>query len=176
MPINDTFSYEDLISTSPDLITIRTELTPLKKALNESSELATTLKLWIQLNVPRIEDGNNFGVSVQETIVQELSRAEEAGMAALQSRSKMVSKIVKRSTSRHCSPIHPSTNPICSRCQFNSSDPAVYALLENDRRFLNNIWMGWSDLRNNYAILNDVITKNIEKLLNPRSENSGNMY
>eukprot|EP00128_Syssomonas_multiformis_P003049 Colp12_sorted_trinity150504_noHs@21235 len=31
----------------------------------ELIELCNTVKLWIQLNIPRIEDGNNFGVSVQ---------------------------------------------------------------------------------------------------------------
>jgi len=28
-------------------------------------EMCDLLKIWIQLNIPKIEDGNNFGVSVQ---------------------------------------------------------------------------------------------------------------
>jgi hypothetical protein len=38
--------------------------------------MINTVKIWIQLNIPRIEDGNNFGVSIQEETVSELSRAE----------------------------------------------------------------------------------------------------
>jgi len=34
-----------------------------------SSFLKLLSQIWIQLNVPRIEDGNNFGVSVQGTRV-----------------------------------------------------------------------------------------------------------
>ncbi len=39
-------------------------------------EAINTVKMWIQLNVPRIEDGNNFGVSIQEETINELGRAE----------------------------------------------------------------------------------------------------
>lgn len=64
-------------------------------------ELCNTVKIWIQLNIPRMEDGNNFGVSVQEETVNELSRAEDSGFALLDTitkyyvtRGKLVSKVV----------------------------------------------------------------------------------
>ena len=28
-------------------------------------KMCNAVKIWIQLNIPRIEDGNNFGVSIQ---------------------------------------------------------------------------------------------------------------
>jgi hypothetical protein len=40
-------------------------LDTLKKELLIFLEYLNTVKLWIQLNVPRIEDGNNFGVGIQ---------------------------------------------------------------------------------------------------------------
>ena len=58
-----------------------------------------TVKIWIQLNIPRIEDGNNFGVSIQEETVSELSRAEDSGFAVLESMAKyyvMRAKLVSR--------------------------------------------------------------------------------
>lgn len=42
------------------------------------SRIVVALKLWISLNVPRIEDGNNFGVSVQEEFIANLMRMEGA--------------------------------------------------------------------------------------------------
>lgn len=48
----------------------------LKKEILDLIEMINTVKIWIQLNIPRIEDGNNFGVSIQEDTVNELSRAE----------------------------------------------------------------------------------------------------
>ncbi len=48
----------------------------LKKEVMELVEMLNTVKIWIQLNIPKIEDGNNFGVSIQEETVSELGRAE----------------------------------------------------------------------------------------------------
>ncbi|KNC72720.1 hypothetical protein SARC_14719, partial [Sphaeroforma arctica JP610] len=37
----------------------------LKMEILQLVEFCNTVKIWIQLNIPRIEDGNNFGVSIQ---------------------------------------------------------------------------------------------------------------
>uniref|UniRef100_A0A672KTI3 Proteasome activator complex subunit 3 n=1 Tax=Sinocyclocheilus grahami TaxID=75366 RepID=A0A672KTI3_SINGR len=39
-------------------------------------EKCNTVKMWVQLLIPRIEDGNNFGVSIQEETVAELRTVE----------------------------------------------------------------------------------------------------
>jgi hypothetical protein len=51
-------------------------------------EHLNTVKIWIQLNIPRIEDGNNFGVSIQEETLNELGRAEDAAFGSLDNMSK----------------------------------------------------------------------------------------
>lgn len=58
--------------------------------------------MWIQLNIPKISDGNNFGVGVQEEIVAMLKSGRASGMNVLDStikyyatRAKLVTKIVK---------------------------------------------------------------------------------
>ena len=40
-------------------------LDKLKKEFNELVEAAINVKIWVALNIPKVEDGNNFGVSVQ---------------------------------------------------------------------------------------------------------------
>ena len=37
----------------------------LKSEILQMVDMCNSVKLWIQLNIPRIEDGNNFGVSIQ---------------------------------------------------------------------------------------------------------------
>lgn len=128
----------------------------LKGELLELIEMINTVKIWIQLNIPRIEDGNNFGVSIQEETVNELGRAEDVGFNALEamtkyflSRAKIVSKVLKY--------------------------PGIvdyrHSLKELDEKEYINLRLCCLDLRNNYAILHDMIMKNMEKIKTPRSNN-----
>jgi len=128
----------------------------LKKELLEIVEMINIVKLWIQLNIPRIEDGNNFGVSIQEETVNELSRAEDAGFAVLESmtkyfvtRAKLISKVLK----------------------YPAVEDYRKSVIEIDEKEFINLRMCCMDLRNNYAILHDMILKNLEKIKTPRSSN-----
>jgi len=128
----------------------------LKKEILELIEMINTVKVWIQLNIPRIEDGNNFGVSIQEDTVNELGRAEDSGFSVLESmtkyyvtRAKLVTKVLK----------HPNIQDYRQ------------SVLELDEKELINLRLCCLDLRNNYAILHDMITKNMEKIKTPRSSN-----
>ena len=40
------------------------------------SERCATVRIWITLLIPKIEDGNNFGVGVQEDALAELRQVE----------------------------------------------------------------------------------------------------
>jgi len=131
-------------------------LSALKKELLELVEMINTVKLWIQLNIPRIEDGNNFGVSIQEETVNELSRAEDSGFAVLESmtkyfvtRAKLVSKVLK----------------------YPNVQDYRQSVVEIDEKEFINLRMCCMDLRNNYSILHDMILKNLEKIKTPRSSN-----
>lgn len=62
--------------------------------------LSSFVSSFSQLNIPRIEDGNNFGVSVQEEVLNELTRSEDSAFGALDSatkyfvsRGKLISKV-----------------------------------------------------------------------------------
>eukprot|EP01116_Phalansterium_solitarium_P006097 TRINITY_DN18411_c0_g1_i1.p1 TRINITY_DN18411_c0_g1~~TRINITY_DN18411_c0_g1_i1.p1 ORF type:complete len:240 (-),score=55.59 TRINITY_DN18411_c0_g1_i1:908-1627(-) len=135
--------------------------TLLKKELLEMIEMCNTVKIWIQLNIPRIEDGNNFGVSIQEETVNELGRSEEACFSVLESiakyyltRAKLVSKCLK----------HPEI------------DDYRQTVAEMDQKEYIGQRLCVLDLRNSYAILHDLISKNIEKLVTPRTSNPQALY
>jgi len=132
----------------------------LKKEILDLIEVINTVKIWIQLNIPRIEDGNNFGVSIQEETVNELGRAEDSGFAVLESmtkyfvtRAKLVSKVQK----------YP--NILDYR----------QSVMELDEKEFINLRLCCLDLRNNYAILHDMIIKNLEKIKTPRTSHHNNL-
>ena len=126
----------------------------LRKELLEVIDNFDTVKLWIQLNIPRIEDGNNFGVSVQEDTVSEVSRAEDNAFALLEvitkyyiARAKLVTKCFK----------YP-----------NLADFETAVSEVDQKQYLNTV-LSVVDLRNNYALIYDMVIKNMDKLENPRS-------
>eukprot|EP00727_Mastigamoeba_balamuthi_P012704 m51a1_g8056 putative proteasome activator complex subunit 3 isoform x2 (293) ;mRNA; r:122879-123898 len=128
----------------------------LKRELVEMIEAMNTVKVWIQLNIPRIEDGNNFGVNIQEETVSELGRAEDAGFAALEnvtkyylSRAKLVTKVHK----------------------YPGVEDYLRAVVELDQKQYTNLRLSVLDLRNNYGIIYDLIVKNLEKIQSPRGSN-----
>jgi len=129
-------------------------LTLLKKQVLEFIGNLNIIKIWIQLNVPRIEDGNNFGVAIQEDTLNELGRAEDASFASLDSmtkyfvtRAKLVSKCLK----------------------YPGVQDYQESIMELDEKEYIDLKLAYKELRNNYAILYDMITKNLEKIEQPRS-------
>lgn len=89
------------VSSSPAFRFYLAEYNAVKEELFELSSLIGKVKLWIQLNVPRIEDGNNFGVGVQNDMIGQLGRAEDSALSAADAlsqyfshRAKMVAKVL----------------------------------------------------------------------------------
>lgn len=125
--------------------------------LYEILEMLSAVKANFQLHVPRIEDGNNFGVAVQEEVITEISKSEEYVYMALEkvtkyfaSRGTIVAKMIK--------------------------SPQVLdyrnALVECDRQSVYRLRVTISDIRNNLLSLTDIIEKNKSKLENPRGTSS----
>ncbi|XP_013786321.1 proteasome activator complex subunit 3-like isoform X1 [Limulus polyphemus] len=132
-----------------------------KPRVKDLVEDTNKLKMWIQFMIPRIEDGNNFGVSVQEDTLGEIRTVESEGASYFDqlsryymTRAKIVSKVAK------------------------------YPYIEDYRRTVDELdekeYIGLrlvlSEVRNHYATLHDVITKNMEKIKRPRTSNSEAMY
>jgi len=126
----------------------------LQKEILEMSEMINALSIWVKLNVPRIADGNNFGVEVQEEITKVLESAEDAGYDVLDSFATYHST---RGTILVNVLAHP--NIIDFR----------HALQELDEKTYIKTCLLANELRNDYITLYDLLAKNMDTLITPRS-------
>lgn len=125
----------------------------LKPMVSRLMEETSQVRIWITLLIPKIEDGNNFGVSIQEEALLEIKLVEAQAAEFIShvpeyftNRGKALSKTVK----------YP---------QIQDYRRLVKQLDENEYYYLRTVLM---ELRNHYAILHDIITKNLDKIRAPR--------
>lgn len=142
------------VAVNPGIAAILIEV---KQEILDLVNFMGVLQLWVRLNVPKIEDGDNFGVSVQDEILQMLATGRASGQVVLQSitayyfrRGKLVTLAQK----------HPLV--------------ADYprGIMELDEKQFTDLLESWMDLRNNYSLLRDKIVKNLPKLEKPRKPNT----
>lgn len=131
---------------------------PIIRKLVEDSNL---LKMWISFMIPKIEDGNNFGVSIQEDTLAEIQTVESEAAAFFDqisryflTRAKVVSKVAK----------------------YPHIDDYRRAVVELDEKEYLSLWLVVCEVRNRYSSLHDIVIKNLEKLKKPRSSNAENLY
>ncbi|GFW32188.1 proteasome activator complex subunit 3 [Trichonephila clavipes] len=132
-----------------------------KPRIQQLVEDANVLKMWIQFLIPRIEDGNNFGVSIQEDTLGEIRTVESEAAAYFDqisryflTRGKIVSKVAK----------------------YPHVDDFRRTVSELDEKEFLSMRLIICELRNHYATLHDLITKNLEKIKKPRTSNADTMY
>lgn len=133
----------------------------LKSNITQLIEDNYVLKLWITLLIPKIEDGNNFGVSVQNTVLKLIYNNDSAAITYLgklsryyEYRGKLISKVVK----------YPFIEDYRVAVEeFDEKKNFEISLILREIYFFN-------------TILYDVITKNFEKIKNPRSSNIDCLY
>jgi proteasome activator subunit 3 (PA28 gamma) len=136
-------------------------ISQVKPKIRQLVEDANLLKMWILFLIPRIEDGNNFGVSIQEDTLGEIRTVESEAAAYFDqisryflSRGKIVAKIAK----------------------YPHVEDFRRTLAEIDEKQFLSLRLVVAELRNHYATLHDIITKNLEKIRKPRTSNNENMY
>jgi len=131
---------------------------PLMRGLMEHANM---VRMWINFLIPKIEDGNNFGVSIQEDVVAEARTVESEASGYLDQvtryylqRARIITKIAK----------------------YPHIDDYRQSIKELDEKQMLNLQNAILEMRNHYASLHDIIMKNIDKIKVPRSANSANMY
>ncbi|TRM65917.1 proteasome activator pa28 [Schizophyllum amplum] len=150
--------YPEAVSANQRLVGLHTFI---KRECEELGVLVDQVKLWITLTMPKIEDGDNFGVEIQTEVLSELDRVHQSAYnlrdLARQDhldRAKICSKLIK----------YP-----------NIEDYAV-ALKEHDEKHLYMARENLTDIRNLYAVMTDLIHKNISKIRAPKANNSMGLY
>ncbi|KAL5639333.1 hypothetical protein ACGC1H_006743 [Rhizoctonia solani] len=134
----------------------------LKQEYMELVDLCDKVKLWVNLTMPKIEDGDNFGVQIQEEVLNELHRAQDSGYNLRDAVSKS-----------H----HINRAKICSKIlKYPHVEDYAIALREHDEKQFYMALRNLIDLRNIYAVLTDVIHKNFQKIRAPKGNNGAAMY
>merc|ERR1712062_208591 len=112
---------------------------------------------WINLHIPKHEDGNNFGVEVQEEALQELAAVKEETFTSLEeqsayhmARASIMEKITQEG---------------------NIKDLKIF-IYEEDEKQCRRLRMMAMNLRTHYTTVLDTITKNYEKIINPKGSSS----
>ncbi|RLN50807.1 hypothetical protein BBJ29_002307 [Phytophthora kernoviae] len=152
------------------------------------------LQLWIQLQVPKVEDGNNFGVEVQKYAYTTLKEALEKWQKVWDSladystaRATAVEKINAKLSSETSTTTTATSSrggkdgdedkSVTAKVDKQSStgtqagEDAVAAVVELDIKWYFNLARALEGVRDQYAVTADVITKNKEKIELPRGKN-----
>lgn len=124
-------------------------------------ETCITVSCWIAHLIPKIEDGNDFGVAIQEKILERITAVKTKVEGFQTNINKYFSErgdaVAKASKDTHV---------MDYRSLVHEKDEAAYS----------EIRVIVLDIRGFYAELYDVISKNLEKVTNPKGEEKPSMY
>lgn len=133
---------------------VKPEIQTLKEKLN-------TVSMWLQLQVPKIEDGNNFGVAVQEKVFELLTNTRTRVEAFQTQISKYYSErgdtVAKASKNSHVGDYR---QLVHEQDQYQYWELRLVVL----------------DIRSTYAVLFDIINKNYDKIKKPRGDGKALIY
>ncbi|KAJ8374890.1 hypothetical protein SKAU_G00054700 [Synaphobranchus kaupii] len=136
-------------------------LKEIKPHIQTLKEKLNTVSMWVQLQIPKIEDGNNFGVAVQEKVFELLTntRTKIEGFQTQISKyySERGDAVAKASKQPHVGDFR----------------QLVHELDQHQYCELRIVVL---EIRNTYAVLHDIINKNYDKIKKPRGDSKALIY
>ncbi|XP_014353054.1 proteasome activator complex subunit 1 [Latimeria chalumnae] len=136
-------------------------LNRVKPEIQEVKEKLNMVSIWLQLQIPKVEDGNNFGVAVQEKVFELMTntRTKIEGFQTQISKyfSERGDAVAKAAKQPHVGDYRQLVHEL---------DEAEYA----------EIRVMVMEIRNTYAILHDIVFKNYEKIKKPKGESRAPIY
>ncbi|EGC33641.1 hypothetical protein DICPUDRAFT_36346 [Dictyostelium purpureum] len=146
-------SLENLMKINKKIIEAHTKL---RKDYIEVIEIFSTIRAWIHMNIPRIEDGNNFGVDIQEDVVATLTKLEDVYTTLLET----------------CESYFTSRAQYMKRAlKYKEIDSYRHVIAQIDEKEFIKFNFAYFDLANNYSTTYSLIVKNFAKLEQPRPTN-----
>lgn len=155
----ESFNFDyDVVNTNPQVSSRIDVIKPLIRQLFEDANL---LKMWINLIVPKIADGHNFGVEIQYEALKEIQIVESKAAAYFNQisyyfkvRADLVSAVNRK------------------------PDVQDYqrAVNETDENEFFSTGLMVNEIRDHYTALHDMISKNMEKLKKPRPTPNIHLY
>lgn len=133
----------------------------LKPEVRTIVEKCNTVRMWVTLLIPKIEDGNNFGVQIQEETLGELRSVESESASFLD---QMTKYFLTRA------------QVIAKAAKYPHVEDFRQFIIELDEKQFLSLRLIAAELRNHYSVLHDMILKNIEKIKKPRNSNIDGMY
>jgi proteasome activator subunit 3 (PA28 gamma) len=158
--VNETVNarYPELVHAN-NLISKLHETVKLECA--QLSDSCDKVKLWVNLTMPKIEDGDNFGVQIQEEVLSELLRSQESAYN------------IRDAARQH----HLARAKICSKLiKYPHVEDYALGLKEHDEKQFFFTRQNLIDIRNVYAVLTDILHKNIAKIRAPKGNNGVGLY
>uniref|UniRef100_A0A3P9QGV2 Proteasome activator complex subunit 2 n=1 Tax=Poecilia reticulata TaxID=8081 RepID=A0A3P9QGV2_POERE len=136
-------------------------LDKVKPEIMDLRETILAVSCWIQHLIPKIEDGNDFGVAIQEKILERIAAVKTKVDGFQTNINKYFSErgdaVAKASKDTHV---------MDYRSLVHEKDGAIFS----------EIRVIVLDIRGFYAELYDIIVKNLEKVTNPKGEEKSSMY
>ncbi|KAG7455052.1 hypothetical protein MATL_G00252430 [Megalops atlanticus] len=146
------------IAPNEKIVRLLDRVKPEIRALRET---CITVSCWIQHLIPKIEDGNDFGVAIQEKILERITAVKTKVEGFQTNINKYFTErgdaVAKASKERHV---------MDYRSLVHEKDEAVY----------DEVRVIVLDIRGFYAELYDIISKNYDKVTNPKGEEKPSMY
>lgn len=150
--------YPDLVHANKHVMKL---FETTKSECTHLSDCCDKVKLWVNLTMPKIEDGDNFGVQIQEEVLSELLRSQESAYN------------IRDSIRQH----YLARAKICSKLiKYPNIEDYALALREHDEKQLFFARQNLIDIRNIYAVITDILHKNITKIRSPRGNNRAGLY
>ncbi|ERE44819.1 proteasome activator complex subunit 3-like protein [Cricetulus griseus] len=146
------------VNCNGKIVALLQRLKPEIKDVIEQLNLVTT---WLQLQIPPIEDGNNFGAAVQEKVFELMTAFIPSWRA---------STLKSLSTSQR------GTDAVTKGAKQPQVGDYLQLVLKLDEAEYQDILLMVMEIRNAYAVLYDIILKNFETLKKPRGETRGMIY
>ncbi|KAK8823060.1 hypothetical protein WA538_002213, partial [Blastocystis sp. DL] len=144
------FNKEDAFPINPLLVDITDYL---KQEVRDAVPIFNALRLWILLRIPRMEDGNNFGVTIQKEFIKRLSDAQDQMEAIMD----LLTQYYKKRGDAVTLMI---------------SEPSIVdyrqAVVEIDESQFYCLLLSLQTLRSYYLSIYDAFMKNLDRLQNPR--------